>query len=157
MTRYFVDHTGRYLGGFDGAAPPDGSIEVAAPPEHGSDIWTGDRWDESASLVDYAAAVRWRARLAGIVVAGVHIAADDTSLVMIAGARIKAESDPTWTTQWAAGGSVVVPLTSAQVIAISDAVLAHVDATFATFADVVAAIAAGTITTRAEIDSAFGI
>ena len=40
-------------------------------------------------------------------------------------------------------------------VLISDAVQAHVNAGFATFATVKAAIEAGTITTTAEIDAAF--
>lgn len=41
MTLYFVDGEGRYLGGFDGAEPPEGAIEVPEPPSHASHIWSG--------------------------------------------------------------------------------------------------------------------
>jgi hypothetical protein len=44
MTKYFVDDQGNYLGGFDGAAPPSGAIEVANPPCHGKDKWDGMNW-----------------------------------------------------------------------------------------------------------------
>lgn len=44
MTKFYVDAQGRYLGGFDGAEPPDGAIEVSSPPEHGTDIWTNGAW-----------------------------------------------------------------------------------------------------------------
>ena len=46
MTRYFVDASGAYLGGFDGAEPPAGSIEVAGPPEHGACTWNGAAWSD---------------------------------------------------------------------------------------------------------------
>lgn len=44
MTKFYVDVQGRYLGGFDGAEPPDGAIEVAEPPKHGMDIWANGSW-----------------------------------------------------------------------------------------------------------------
>ncbi len=44
MTQYFIDTDGNYLGGFDGAEPPEGSIEVDTPPAHGSDKWTNGAW-----------------------------------------------------------------------------------------------------------------
>lgn len=34
MTKYFIDSNNMYVGGFDGAEPPDGSIEVPNPPPH---------------------------------------------------------------------------------------------------------------------------
>lgn len=34
-TKFFVDVDGNYIGGFDGAMPPAGSIEIPEPPEHG--------------------------------------------------------------------------------------------------------------------------
>lgn len=44
MTKYFIDVNGNYIGGFDGATPPEGSIEVAIPPDHGLDRWDGKQW-----------------------------------------------------------------------------------------------------------------
>lgn len=44
MTKYFVTIDGTYLGGFDGALPPTGSIEVPTPPAHGHDTWNGTTW-----------------------------------------------------------------------------------------------------------------
>jgi hypothetical protein len=38
VTRYYVDAAGRYLGGFEGAEPPAGSVEISAPPQHGSQV-----------------------------------------------------------------------------------------------------------------------
>lgn len=45
MTKYFVDANGKSLGGFDGAEPPTGSIEVPAP-NHALDIWdfANNKW-----------------------------------------------------------------------------------------------------------------
>lgn len=41
MTKFFVDAQGNFLGGFDGALPPPGAIEVPGPPSSGLDIWNG--------------------------------------------------------------------------------------------------------------------
>lgn len=39
-TKYFVDpKTGVYLGGFNGALPPDGAQEVDGPPMDGRDVY----------------------------------------------------------------------------------------------------------------------
>lgn len=44
MTKYFVDKQGVYIGGFDGAEPPAGAIEVPFAPAFASDIWDGKAW-----------------------------------------------------------------------------------------------------------------
>jgi hypothetical protein len=49
-------------------------------------------------LIAYAADVRWRKEVGGIVVAGVPVATDDRSKQMIIGARLAANSDPDWST-----------------------------------------------------------
>jgi hypothetical protein len=108
-------------------------------------------------LVDYAADARWRREVGGIVVGGITIATDDRSKLLIAGARTHAEADPAWSTVWTAADGVRHPVSAAQVIAISAAVLGHVDAAFRLYDEVVAAIDAGTITTPAEIDAAFAV
>ncbi len=44
MTKYFVDDNGAYLGGFDGAEPPKGSIEVPEAPDDARQTWNGKAW-----------------------------------------------------------------------------------------------------------------
>ena len=44
MTRFFVDADGQYIGGFDGADPPPGAIEVPAPPDDARCKWDGSDW-----------------------------------------------------------------------------------------------------------------
>ena len=44
MTKYYRDAQGNYIGGFDGALPPAGAIEIAQPPNHGLDKWDGAKW-----------------------------------------------------------------------------------------------------------------
>jgi hypothetical protein len=109
----------------------------------------------AVDLVAHAADARWRLETGGITVGGVPVLTDDRSKLMIAGARLAAMADPAWTTPWHGADGGIYPLNAAAIVAISDAVSAHVQATFTTFATVKAAIAAGTITTPAEIDAAF--
>lgn len=49
MTRYFVDETGRYIGGFEGSGAmsgvPAGAFEVPEPPKHARlEVWDGEGW-----------------------------------------------------------------------------------------------------------------
>ncbi|TJW57453.1 MAG: hypothetical protein E5X59_01230 [Mesorhizobium sp.] len=44
MTKYFVDGDGVYIGGFDGAKPPNGAIEVPDAPQDASQTWDGHAW-----------------------------------------------------------------------------------------------------------------
>lgn len=108
-----------------------------------------------ADMLAYAANVRYLKEIGGITVNDIALATDDRSKQMIMGARVAADANPDFSTPWVGGDGVIYPLTSEQVIAISNAVLAHVASCFATFAEVKAAIDAGTIATTAEIDAAF--
>ncbi|MGB3044204.1 MAG: DUF4376 domain-containing protein [Xanthobacteraceae bacterium] len=137
---------------------------VPAPP--GAELgWVLDGGDLDAppppppptvdELSAYAADARWRKEIGGVAVAGVPVATDDRSKQMIIGARIAADSDPGWTSQWVGADGSIYPLDAAAVIAISNAVQAHVNACFATYASVKTEIDAGTITTMQEIDAAF--
>jgi hypothetical protein len=124
-----------------------GFVEPPQPPI--------DPAEQKALLVAYAADMRWRKETGGIVVGGVPVATDDRSKQMIMGARIAAEADSEFTTPWVGIDGSINTLTAAQVIAVSNAVLAHVAGCFATFAALQPDITAGTITTREEIDAAF--
>ncbi len=46
MTLFFVDAAGNYIGGFDGAEPPEGAIEIPEPPAHGLDKLVNGEWVE---------------------------------------------------------------------------------------------------------------
>lgn len=109
---------------------------------------------EPVDLVAYAAQRRWEHEVGGLMFAGFHIATDDRSKLMIVGARAAASADPDFTTEWKLPGGFVT-LDADTIIAISDAVLAHVAESFAAEAQVLAAIDTGAITTTAEIDAAF--
>lgn len=125
------------------------------PVAFSAEIAAADGNDPRARLLSYAAARRWQAETGGTVVGGVPIATDDRSKTMVLGARVAAAADPGWETVWHGADGQTYPLDAAAMIAISNAVEAHVNATFATFAAVKADIEAGEITTVAEIDAAF--
>lgn len=106
-------------------------------------------------LAAYASDLRWQKESGGITISGVPIATDDRSKLMITGARVAADADPAWTTIWQGTDGTSYPLNAAAMIAISNAVSAHVAGCFASYATVKAAIDAGTMTTTAAIDAAF--
>ena len=104
-----------------------------------------------SGLIEYARERRWQIEVGGITLAGVPIATDQESQGKILSAYVAASRDPAWTTLW----DSVHPLDAATMLAIGDAVQAHINASFAVRGEVFAAIAAGTITTREQIDAAF--
>ena len=107
-------------------------------------------------LVAYAARRRWEIIEAATVdVGGVAVPADETTRNVVTAAYIQASRDPGFTVDpWKIGPGLYVTLTAAQVIAIGDALTAYVQSMFALNRAVDAAIAAGTITTTAEVDAA---
>jgi len=107
------------------------------------------------TLLEYAATKRWETETGGITVGGISIHTDDRSKLMMTGARLRAENNPDVTEQWNAADGEVYTLTSVQIIALADAVAAHVSACFALFASTRADILSETITEYAQIDTAF--
>lgn len=60
MTKFYVDVSGNYIGGFDGAGAeatlPPGATEVATPPEHGVlQTWDGAQWNDVVGREDIEA------------------------------------------------------------------------------------------------------
>lgn len=107
------------------------------------------------NLLAYAADARWRKEVGGITIAGIPVATDDRSKLMITGARVAAMADSNWSTVWIGADGGSYPVDATAMIAISDAVQAHVNATFATFAAIKARIEGGKIKKVADVDAAF--
>jgi len=103
----------------------------------------------------YAAQKRWEKEVGGILVNGLTVSTDDRSKTMISGARVAAQNDPTFSTQWKSSDGTFATINAAAVIAISDAMLSHVSDCFAIEAKVLAEIDAGTISSIEQIDAAF--
>lgn len=110
--------------------------------------------EPAPDLIAHAAQKRWEKEVRGITLSGLVIYTDDRSKIMISGARVAAEADPNFTTQWKGADGTFVTLDAAMIVAISNAVSTHVSNCFALEAQVLAQIEAGTITTAAEIDAA---
>ena len=110
-----------------------------------------------AGLADYAKDARDAKENGGITVQGVPIATDDRSKLLVAGARMRADDNPSGTEMWAAADGKEYPLPAAAIVLISKAIGAHVSACFTCYGQVKAAIAADppTITDRAGVDAAY--
>lgn len=107
------------------------------------------------ALLAHAQRRRKEVEIGGFVWNGLPLASDDASQIKTAGARIKAMADPGFETTWYGADGEGVVVDAALIISMSDALLDHVDRSFACFGVIKGEIAAGTITTTAEIDAAF--
>lgn len=83
----------------------------------------------------------------------VECSTDATSLILLQGAASIAAANPSQTFNWVPSAGTPVTLTAAQITTMFIAVSAFIQATFNTLSGVIAAIAAGTITTTAQIDT----
>ncbi len=111
--------------------------------------------DPKVALVAYAADKRWQKETGGFEFNGLHIATDDRSKIMIAGAREAAKANPDFTTPWVTSTGEIAILDAAAIIAISDAVGEHVNNVFGIYSQVLPQILDGTLTDQAQIDAAF--
>lgn len=107
-----------------------------------------------ADLAAYASQVRFARETAGIEVGGERIDTSRESQSLITGAHALALAEPDEPIDFKSSSGWIV-IDSAAMILIALAVARHVRACFRAERAVAAAIAAGTITTRAEIDAAF--
>jgi hypothetical protein len=112
-------------------------------------------------LKAYGAYKRWKIEVGGL---SVHvdsysnafpIQTDDRSKAMLNGARISAENDASFTTDWHAADNNVYTLNAADVISMSNQELAFIDKCFATYKQVNDGIDDGSITTQAQVDAIF--
>jgi hypothetical protein len=99
MTKYYIDELGNYLGGFDGAEPPEGAIEIDGPPVNGLDTFLNGQWKSyktSNDVWNEIKAYRDLRKSSGVKVGNFWYHTDDTSriqhlgLVML-GANIPAD------------------------------------------------------------------
>lgn len=149
------------------AAHPDG--DATPPSAYGEDTvvlpYAGDlsmsellgKPAPAPDLLAYAKSRRYAVEVGGITVGGVSFATDDRSKMMLLGARAAAQADPTFKSPWVAADGSTHLLAASDLIAVSKAVLAHVNACFTAFAAVAAGLAAEppTVATPAEVDAAF--
>lgn len=131
MTKFFVDAWGNYIGGFDGAEPPQGAVEVPSAPQDARLMWTGSAWGHAtldaakASKLAALAAYCYAREIAG---AG-EIRTDRESQAKVTGAALAATLDPAYTVDWK-GETGWVTLNATQLLAAAQAVRAHVQACY---------------------------
>jgi len=81
------------------------------------------------------AARRWQAETGGIIVGGLAIKTDEDTQRKITGAYVKADKDAGFTVQWKVDAGVFVTLDAAIIVAVGDAVTAHIQSCFENEAD----------------------
>jgi uncharacterized protein DUF4376 len=110
---------------------------------------------QNGALQELAVSACSKAQAAGITVNGVAVATDAASQARLAGLAHHALSNPAVLFTWKAAPGAFVTLTAAQVTGLQAAVTMHLQACAKTEAELSARIAAGQVTTAAEIDAAF--
>jgi hypothetical protein len=158
ITVYQYDSLGVYSGKIDidpeDALPPN-STSLAPPKTTGNKVaqWAGGVWvvlagPPSPPTPDWPSLIasrRYTAEMAGTVIQGMVIATDDRSQGLITGAALAAMLDADYTIKWKTAEGFV-ELTGAQIIGVASAVHAYVQACFDREADLLTAVADGSIT-----------
>jgi hypothetical protein len=83
----------------------------------------------------------------------VEASTNTANLILLQGAASLAQANSSATFQWVQSNGVAITLTATQVPTILSAVQTFLQETFTTLAGVLAAVTAGTITTRAQVDT----
>ena len=160
ITVYQWDDSGLYTGSTDvdeyGPMPPQ-STPTKPPKLTGAQVaqWQGE-WvklseppapppEPAPDWPALIAARRYTAEMSGTTVQGMAIATDDRSQGLITGAALAAMLDAAYSIRWKTTEGFV-ELTGAQIIGVASAVRGYVQACFDREADLLAAVADGTIT-----------
>lgn len=83
-----------------------------------------------AARLDELAALRWQKEEAGTTAGGAPIPTDRITQAKLTAVYVRASSDPDYEVHWKSGPGEFVTLDATQIIAIGDAVTAHVQACF---------------------------
>jgi hypothetical protein len=125
-------------------------------------LWDGTNFSQPGAgawrktqLQNYNALVRFNKVTGGIVAAGVPIQTDDRSRGFINAGRLAATDDPTFTTRWYGSDGNFYSVDAAQMIQMSNALGAHTNGCYTIFDQVAGEIQTNTVTTLAQIDSAY--
>ncbi len=116
---------------------PDGKVSTGSTAAKIEGVWTQVHTLEDIPLGDLRAAKfaalaerRWQAETGGTMVAGTPIKTDAESTGKITAAYVQATANPSFTVRWKVDTGVFVTRDAATIIAIGDAVTAHVQACF---------------------------
>jgi hypothetical protein len=108
-----------------------------------------------AELKEFAAELRWRREVGGVMMGDMTIATDDRSKALITGAEALSRLDPAYTQQWKTEGGVFITLDASQIQALALLIGHHVSNCFAMEADAFAQIDAEDITTFEALEQIF--
>ena len=142
------------------AFPADIAAQWIECPADADARWThdGENWsapvepvDPGIDIIAYTKAKRYTIETGGIIVAGASVSTTRDSQAMITGAYNFAKENPDATFSFAAD-SGSVELTAAGMIALAQAVGAHVQACFAAQAAILADIESGDVTSIEDVD-----
>lgn len=108
-----------------------------------------------AQLAQYNSDTRTRKVAGGMTAAGIPVKTDDVSRGFINDARTHADANASYTTQWYGSDGNFYPADAATIITMSDAVTTHTTNCYLIFSNVATEIIQSTITTTAQIDTAY--
>lgn len=129
-------------------------VERDATPEEAAQIEVMQAAAGAVDLAGYAAQKRWEKEVGGIAVNGSMVDTSRESQARITGAYNYAQANPSEIIRYKAASGWMT-LDAPTMVAIANAVGAHVQHCFAVEAAVAADIANGSITTTEQIDEAF--
>lgn len=108
------------------------------------------------ALHDFAARQRFRKETAGVAIAGMTVPTDERTQAVLTGAYVRAKADSDYAiAKWKVGPGQYVALSNEQIIAIGEAVAAHIQTCFDLNAEIDDKIEAGEITVEAQIEGLF--
>jgi len=161
MIFYLWDEQGLYVG--DQAVDETGALPLRSTPTKpmklsGTQVarWTGSGWEklaaapeaEPAPAPDWPALIaarRWQVETGGTTVEGIQVNTERDSQALLTGAAFAASLDPAYQIKWKAATGFV-DLTAQQIIGVASAVRAFVQACFNREAELLGAVADGSIT-----------
>lgn len=134
-----------------------GSGVQVIPVPRGTKVRAGDSVPAPtlAILIAYAATKRWLTATGGATVGGTPLSTDDMSQAKIAQVKQAFDAGAIASTTFKAADSSFVTVNAAQMTALYNGVVAHVQACYAAEAAAAAAITSGAATTYAHVDALF--
>jgi len=148
-------------GGFSIRDAPQPEIELPPEPEPEPEQEPEPEPEQEPepeiSLTEYAAEARWKREVGGIQIGGVHVKTDEISQTKILGARVAADANPDFTTQWKGADGVFTTIDAAMIRTISDVVANHISECFRYEEKVQHLISIGEITTQQQVIEAYSL
>ena len=161
ITLYLWDFRGMLAGSVEAdeeGALPERSTPTPPPKLTGTQVarWTGSGWEklaaapeaEPAPAPDWPALIaarRWQVETGGTTVEGIQVNTERDSQALLTGAAFAASLDPAYQIKWKAATGFV-DLTGEQILGIASQVRAFVQACFNREAELLGAVADGSIT-----------